>query len=201
MKRSSQPVLTLWDMVERVRGPVAKFRARKKPETKQQSVDHTRKQSRASPSLVRYETMQREMLARYEIRVRKWRQSTSGVAWQVFYADGTVARLIESPKPRGPVSAAVFLHEVGHHAIGFGTYKLRCLEEYHAWMFSLEQMHAWELNITARVEKRVQDSMRYAVAKAVRRGLKRLPTELLPYLPEGVCIESEVPSVEHLVDA
>ncbi|MEO0630930.1 MAG: hypothetical protein AAFY46_09410 [Planctomycetota bacterium] len=122
--------------------------------------------------------MTRLMLKEHGVRVRKWRSSSSGVAWQVTYGDGTVSRLIESPRPRGPISAAIFLHEIGHHAIGFNRYKPRCLEEYHAWMFALEQMRHWGLNITDRVHERVHDSLHYAVAKARRRGLQRLPAEL-----------------------
>jgi hypothetical protein len=129
----------------------------------------------------RYEAMTRAMLARYAVRVRKWRSSMSGVAWQVTYADGSVARLIEAPRPRGPMSAAIFLHEIGHHAIGFGTYKPRCLEEFHAWKFALETMEAEGLNVTDRVRARMHDSLRYAVAKARRRGLKRIPPELAEY--------------------
>ena len=123
------------------------------------------------------------MLKRYGIRVRKWRTNTSGVAWEVTYRTGEVSRLIESPRPRGPMSAAVFLHEIGHHAIGFHTYKPRCLEEYHAWRFAKEQMRAWGIEITERVEERIDLSLRYAVQKAFRRGLKQLPVELVPYLP------------------
>ncbi|MEO1585150.1 MAG: hypothetical protein AAFR96_11360 [Planctomycetota bacterium] len=128
-----------------------------------------------------YPLMTRAMLSRYKIRVRKWRSSSSGVAWEVRYTDGSLSRLIESPRPRGPMSAAIFLHEVGHHAIGFHTYTPRCLEEYHAWMYSLQQMEAWEISITDRVRERVHDSLHYAVCKARRRGLKKLPAELAPY--------------------
>jgi len=135
------------------------------------------------PMRDRYERMQREMLAHYRVRVRKWRSSSTGVAWQVFYKDGSVARLIESPKPRGPISAAVFLHEIGHHAIGFGVHKPRCLEEYHAWRFSLEHMERYGITITPAVERRVRESLQYAVDKARRRGLRRIPHELLRYLP------------------
>ncbi|MEO0512395.1 MAG: hypothetical protein AAF108_05805 [Planctomycetota bacterium] len=129
----------------------------------------------------RYALVEREMLSRYRLRVRKWRKNMSGVAWQVTYRDGSVARLIESPRPRGPVSASIFLHEVGHHAIGFSRYKPRCLEEYHAWMFSLGAMESWGLNVTAPVMHRVHDSLHYAIGKAARRGLKSLPPELQPY--------------------
>lgn len=129
----------------------------------------------------RYDDVVRLMKQRYGIRVHRWRKATTGCAWQVMYHDGAVVRLIESPYPRGPVSIAVFLHEVGHHAIGFHTYKPRCLEEYMAWQFALGAMAEQGLNITPAVEKRFADAMRYAVAKARRRGLKQLPAELLPY--------------------
>jgi hypothetical protein len=131
----------------------------------------------------RYEAMVREMLAKYDVRVRKWRTSMSGIAWYVTYRDGHVQRLIESPRPKGPMSAAIFLHEIGHHAIGFNVYKPRCLEEYHAWQFSLREMERLGLSVTEGVKTRVYRSLRYAVAKAQRRGIREVPVELLPYMP------------------
>ncbi len=130
----------------------------------------------------RYEWMTREMLSEHLVRVRKWRTNMSGVAWQVTYADGSISRLIEAPRPRGPVSAAVFLHEIGHHAIGFHRYSPRCLEEHMAWMYSLDAMRRFELNITDGVTRRVRRSMRYAIYKARRRGIKQIPSELAIYL-------------------
>ncbi len=171
--------LTLWDILTPRR--LRKARARQGPSNPIVEVRRPQPRRADSPALRRYETMQREMLARYDIRVRKWRTNTSGVAWQITYADGSVARLIESPRPRGPVSAAVFLHEIGHHAIGFGVYRPRCLEELRAWCFSLDEMEKWEIAITDRVRKRVHESLVYAVDKAKRRGLKRLPEPLVPY--------------------
>lgn len=134
------------------------------------------------PMRERYPLIERTMLRRYGVRVRKWRSSTSGVAWAVEYRDGTTSRLIESPRPRGPMSAAVFLHEIGHHAIGLGRFKPRCLEEYFAWAFSLHQMHQLGIDVTPRVRKRASEALVYAVDKAVRRGLKRLPGELAAVL-------------------
>jgi len=131
---------------------------------------------------LKYEQITKEMLALHGVRVRKWRSSMSGVAWQVTYQDGSVSKLLESPKPKGPMSAAIFLHEIGHHAIGFGTYKPRCLEEYYAWKFSIDTMHELGLNVTDRVHERMHDSLNYAIEKAVRRGLKKLPAELTPYV-------------------
>lgn len=130
----------------------------------------------------RYDAVVRLMLNEHKIRVRKWRTSMSGIAWYVTYQDGRVQRLIESPRPKGPMSIAVFLHEVGHHAIGFDVYKPRCLEEYHAWRWALEAMQRHDLNITGAVRDRMHRSLWYAVQKAKRRGIKSLPPELLPYL-------------------
>lgn len=126
----------------------------------------------------RYDALVIEMKQTYRFRVRRWRRSTTGCAWEVRYARGETARLIEAPYPRGPVSCAVFLHEVGHHAIGFGAVRPRCLEEYRAWQWALGAMQERGLNVTDAVRRRVDEALRYAVAKARRRGLRRLPTEL-----------------------
>lgn len=147
------------------------------------STSRSRSGATRTSATARYDRMTRELLTQYRIRVRKWRTTSSGVAWEVYYADGSIARLIEAPRPRGPMSAAVFLHEVGHHAIGFNRYKPRCLEEYHAWMWALGEMERRGLNITEAVRTRIFRSLRYAVAKAQRRGIKQIPDELVAYTP------------------
>jgi hypothetical protein len=129
----------------------------------------------------RYDEVTKRMLGEHGVRVRRWRKSMSGMAWEVHYEDGRITRLIEAPRPKGPMSVAVFLHEIGHHAIGFNRYKPRCLEEYHAWAWSLAAMEREGLNITDAVRHRVHESLWYAVAKARRRGLRELPAELLAY--------------------
>lgn len=139
--------------------------------------------SSTTPSMqARYDAVVSHMLETHQVRVRKWRTSMSGIAWYVTYRDGRIQRLIESPRPKGPMSIAVFLHEIGHHAIGFNVYKPRCLEEYHAWRWALEAMQEHGLNITDQVKLRVHRSLHYAVQKAQRRGIKRIPDELAPYL-------------------
>lgn len=141
----------------------------------------------ARPSMQeRYDALVAEMKRVHGFRVRKWRRGTSGVAWILQYEDGTTRRLIESPYPRGPISCAVFLHEVGHHAIGLGVHRPRCLEEHLAWEWSLATMRARGFSVTPAVERRVEEAMRYAVVKALRRGLKRLPAELVRYAPPEV---------------
>jgi hypothetical protein len=130
----------------------------------------------------RYAAVVEEMKRTYGVRIRKWRKNSSGVAYEIRYRNGDVVKLIESPYPRGPVSCAIFLHEIGHHAIGLGVHRPRCLEEYKVWMWALSEMRRRRFNVTASVEKRVHDSMKYAVAKARRRGMKSIPAELAAYL-------------------
>jgi|GEM_PF-277800 len=138
------------------------------------------------PMQERYEAVTRLMLARYDIRVRKWRSGSSGVAVVLQARDGSIRRYVESPRPKGPMSVAIFLHEIGHHAIGLRVYKPRCLEEFHAWRWSLETMDSFGLPITEMVRYRVHRSLSYAIGKAGRRGIKSLPVELAPYLAPAV---------------
>lgn len=136
----------------------------------------------------RYDALVEDMKRTWSIRVRKWRSHTTGCAWELRDRGGTVTRMIEAPYPRGPMSCVVFLHEVGHHATGFNHGGPRCLEEHRAWEWALREMHARGFNVTERVRRRREDAMAYAVRKAVRRGLKRVPLELVRWLPEGVAL-------------
>ena len=131
-----------------------------------------------------YEAVVRDVRRRYAVRVKKWRRSMSGCAWRVYKADGSSVNWIESPYPRTPISLAVFLHEVGHHVIGFDRYKRRCEEEYHVWVWAIEQMKRLGVEPDARVRRRFKLSIQYAVDKAVRRGIKRLPRVLERYAPD-----------------
>lgn len=176
-------MMTLWDLLPKALRPGG----RKPPQTTRAKTPPRRKRSAkrlnsgGGAMQERYDRVVAEMLAKYGVRVRRWRSSMSGVAWTITYQDGSVSRLIESPKPRGPMSAAVFLHEIGHHALGIGSFKPRCLEEYHAWAFSLREMEACGLNVTDAVRNRMRRSLEYAVGKALRRGIQSLPEELVPY--------------------
>ena len=191
-------MLTLWDLLPRkarerfgmieAKPPVRPAAQRQeRPPTEPTRAISGETSGRHGPARVRgsmqdrYDEMTREMLARYGLRVRRWRTSMSGIAWQITYRDGSGSRLIESPRPKGPRSAAIFLHEVGHHAIGFNVYKPRCLEEYHAWAWAVAEMERRGLNVTDAVRKRMAESLRYAVDKARRRGLREVPPELRPF--------------------
>ena len=185
----------LWDLLQGQvgsarRGPLApsapKAKSARSPRRSRGSVPPAAPtptvKGRGSRQQGRYDELVKTMKVEFGLRVVRWRSSTSGCAWQVFYQDGSIARLIESPYPRGPMSCAVFLHEVGHHAIGFKTYRPRCREEYHAWRWSFEKMLELDFNLTESVRRRRDEALHYAVAKAARRGLKRLPVELVPFM-------------------
>ena len=120
----------------------------------------------------------RDMKRKYALRVKKWRKTMSGCAWRVYHADGRTVNWIESPVPKTPISLAIFLHEVGHHVIGFEKYKKRCEEEYHVWLWAIREMKKLGVEPDARVRRRFDLSMHYAVDKAVRRGIKQLPESL-----------------------
>lgn len=125
------------------------------------------------------------MKHRYDLRIKRWRKSMSGCAWRVYHHDGTVVNWVESPYPKTPISLAIFLHECGHHAIGFRTYKRRCEEEYHVWVWAIEQMIKLGVEPDEKVRRRFELSMQYAVSKAVRRGIKILPEPLGQFMPQA----------------
>jgi hypothetical protein len=144
--------------------------------------------SSASPSSIQsldLDSIVQAVKARHDIRVKKWRRSMSGCAWRVYHDDGRVVNWIEAPVPRTPISLAIFLHEVGHHVIGFERYKRRCEEEYHVWVWALRAMRRFGIVPDEKVHRRFQLSMQYAVKKAMRRGLKELPEGLTQFLPRA----------------
>ena len=132
-----------------------------------------------------FDMIVRDVKARHGVRVRRWRRQMSGCAWRVDFSDGRQIRWIEAPYPKTPISLAIFLHEVGHHAIGFKRYRVRCEEEYHVWQWAFEQMHRHGIKLDERVRRRFQQSMQYAVGKAIRRGAKRIPLPLQRFMPEA----------------
>lgn len=125
-----------------------------------------------------YAAIVQDMVGRYDLRVKRWRRNMTGCAWRVCYADGRAINWIESPYPKTAISLAIFLHEVGHHAIGFDRYKKRCEEEYHVWQWAIERMRRLGVEPNESVMRRYQSSMQYAVGKALRRGIRELPATL-----------------------
>jgi hypothetical protein len=130
------------------------------------------------PPSAPYADLVRRVLRHHRIRVRRWRTDMTGCAWRVDHAGGHSVNWIEAPVPRTPISLAIFLHEVGHHAIGLDRYRRRCEEEYHAWAWALARMAELGVPPDGRTLRRYELSMRYAVAKAVRRGMSDVPPPL-----------------------
>ncbi len=135
-------------------------------------IDHDR------PVQRRYDAIVEDFLAQHGLRVRCWRRSLSGLATLRVFRDGRQERTIESPYPTSPLRLAIFLHEVGHHVIGLGVFRPRCLEEYHAWRYAIERMRELGVPTDGTVQRRYERAMRYAVSKSTRRGILRLPAEL-----------------------
>lgn len=132
-----------------------------------------------------YASIVEKVKRRYGVRVRRWRTTMSGKAWYVVGRGGRVTNWIESPKPKTPISLALFLHEVGHHVIGFDVYRRRCEEEFVVWMWALNEMWRYGVEPDEKVNRRVELSMRYAVGKAIRRGIKTLPESLMQFAPQA----------------
>ena len=135
--------------------------------------------------MANYLLIVRLMKSRYDLRVRRWRRSMSGCAWRVYHHDGRVVNWIEAPFPKTAISLAIFLHEVGHHVIGFERFKKRCEEEYHVWQWALNEMRKLGVEPDEKVHRRFELSMQYAVGKAMRRGIKALPEPLTRFLPKA----------------
>lgn len=125
-----------------------------------------------------YRDMVSDLKTRYKIRVRKWQTRMAGAAYELTYADGRIKRLIAAPHPRGPVSAAIFLHEVGHHAIGFRRYSQRCLEEYYVWQWAFREMSARGIPVDPRVMRHYRRSMYHYIQRERARGVHHFPPEL-----------------------
>jgi hypothetical protein len=126
-----------------------------------------------------YAAMVGDLKARYKISIRKWRSHMAGVAYELTYRDGRIKRLVSAPRPRSPVSAAIFLHEVGHHAVGFRRYSPRCLEEYYVWQWTFREMTARGIPVTHRVLRHYRRAMYHYVHRA--RLAHPLPPELAPF--------------------
>lgn len=131
-----------------------------------------------------FSSIVRQMKSRYDLRVRRWRRQMSGCAWSVFYHDGRRMNWIEAPYPKTPISLAIFLHEVGHHAIGFHKYKLRCEEEFQVWLWAFRQMRRLGVTPDDKVARRFDRSMQYVVQMALRQGTAQIPQSLLKFAPD-----------------
>jgi hypothetical protein len=160
-------------------------RGLREPITAEQAQSIQRRPIRRDPATFPiYANMVRELREKYKISIRKWRSEMAGVAYELTYRDGRIKRLIAAPRPRSPVSAAIFLHEVGHHAIGFKRYTQRCLEEHYVWQWAFREMGFRGIPVTARVLSHHRRSMVHYIRHAHARG-EHIPAELTHFACMG----------------
>jgi hypothetical protein len=117
--------------------------------------------------------------------VTRWRSTSSGAA--DIYSD---AWEIEVPEPRGPVSYAIFAHEVGHQMLHRRprAKKRRWVEELEAWEFALDTFERFSLPGIEAARADAAKSMSWACSKGLRRARTRgdernLAAEMIAGLP------------------
>ncbi|MBI4308182.1 MAG: hypothetical protein HY684_05185 [Chloroflexi bacterium] len=132
------------------------------------------------------ESLARSILAIHPVRVVRWRKSLSGVAWHITKNGSLVETRIETPRPHTPLSFAIFAHELGHHLqrVERASWPSRMEQEYDAWQRAFALMRQHGVPITEKVERRYVQAMRYALAKALRRGAVRIPAYFVRFLDE-----------------
>lgn len=129
-------------------------------------------------SMANYLKIIRQIKNEYGVRIHRWRTAMTGCAWRVNFSDGRSIRWIQSPYPKTPISLAIFLHEVGHHVVGFDRFNIPSEEEYHVWLWALGKMEEIGVPPDESVFKRFERSMQYAVSKDQRKGMSNLPQSL-----------------------
>jgi hypothetical protein len=98
-------------------------------------------------------------------KLRATRSGSSGIAYTRSDDWG-----IEAPRPRGPVSFAIFAHEVGHQLLHRNAKPPRWVREVEAWTFALACFPAFGLAGVDKAEARARRSVGYAFAKSIRRN-------------------------------
>ena len=127
-----------------------------------------------------YEEAAEVLLRESGCTVRKYRSSNSGEAFTSSKDWG-----IEVPRPRGPMSFAVFAHEVGHQMLHRGNEsKPRWLEEIEATEYALAQFERFRLDGAEEAKKREARNLRHSAKKANRRATPETAQAILDRYPE-----------------
>jgi hypothetical protein len=135
-----------------------------------------------------YERAAAALLASSGCTVRRYRTKTTGTAYTTSDDWG-----IEVPRPRGPVSFAVFAHEVAHQLLHRSNSKPRWLEEIEAWEFALDCFPRFELSGVERARRDAARSLRYAFLKAGRRAKPETVATMVERFPRWVWNEGGPP--------
>lgn len=134
-----------------------------------------------------YEAAAQVLIRESGVTVRKWRKNATGTAYTSSKDWG-----IESPEPRGPISFAVFAHEVGHQMLHRHNSAPRWLEELEAWEYAIDQFSRFQLDAKGVRQKMVR-SLRYAAEKASKRCSPESAQALLDRYPKWVWTEGQAP--------
>lgn len=135
-----------------------------------------------------YQTAAEILLRESGCTVRKWRKNATGTAYTSSADWG-----IESPEPRGPISFAVFAHEVGHQMLHRHNSAPRWQEELEAWEYAVDQFSRFQLDAKG-VRERMVRSLRYAAAKTSKRCSAETARALLDRYPKWIWTEGQIPS-------
>jgi hypothetical protein len=97
--------------------------------------------------------------------VRRWRTSTTGVAYTQAEDWGICA-----PQPRGPASFGVFAHEVGHQMLHREGTRPRWEEEVEAAQYALDQFPRFGLPGADEYARSTVPGLAWAFEKSLRRA-------------------------------
>lgn len=125
----------------------------------------------------KYELAGHKLLWEWGVTIRKFRSSSSGVAY--LYTNE-----IECPRPRGLMSFAILSHEIGHVVCGHTIHphaQKRWEEEYEAWQFALDRCREAGFPVKQKLRWQIKRDMNYALGKALRRGLVGMPAKSKRY--------------------
>jgi len=87
---------------------------------------------------------------------------------------------MSAPSPRTAISAQIFFHEIAHFELhspkarNGKRRKPRYIEEYEAERWSIEKMRECGLAVPTKVVYRCKKHIRFAIYKALRRGLRHV---------------------------
>lgn len=121
------------------------------------------------------------LLQQSSCTVRRYRTSMTGRAFTRADDWG-----IEAPEPKGPISFAVFAHEIGHQMLHREGRRSRWLEEVEAWEYALAQFERFDLPGQEKAQADAAKSLVYAAAKANRRCSPETAQAILDRFPEWV---------------
>ena len=127
------------------------------------------------------------------VTIRKYRKAMTGIAYVNDEDWG-----IEAPEPRGPVSFAVFAHEVGHQLLHRTRNRPRWQEEIEAWEYAIHQFDRLGLDGRGLAFSRAALGVRWAIVKALKRSPRRdaLAADIIRQHPQW---EFCVTYAEHLL--